>query len=126
MEMTMNLPRNYVEIEEEEMMYLDGGGIPISFATNLVYTGITLLGLGAGISAMRKFTAMHGKYLAKKKLKSNLAKVGLGGASLIASAVIDIFITWTDPVGRALNYADGKIDSRKDGWLFGKGWLNWY
>ncbi|MFR7590793.1 MAG: hypothetical protein ACLUVC_05060 [Longibaculum sp.] len=25
MEMTMNLPRNYVEIEEEEMMYLDGG-----------------------------------------------------------------------------------------------------
>ena len=25
MELTMNLPRNYVEIEEEEMMYLDGG-----------------------------------------------------------------------------------------------------
>lgn len=25
MEMTLNLPREYVEIEEEEMMYLDGG-----------------------------------------------------------------------------------------------------
>ena len=26
MEMTLRLPQNYVEIEEEEMMYLDGGG----------------------------------------------------------------------------------------------------
>lgn len=25
MEMTLRLPNNYVEIEEEEMMYLDGG-----------------------------------------------------------------------------------------------------
>jgi len=26
MEMTLRLPQNYVEIEQEEMMYLDGGG----------------------------------------------------------------------------------------------------
>ena len=27
MEMTLRLPQNYVEIEEEEMMYIDGGGV---------------------------------------------------------------------------------------------------
>ena len=32
LELTMNLPRNYVEIEEEEMMYLDGG-FRISYST---------------------------------------------------------------------------------------------
>ena len=31
MELTMNLPRNYVEIEEEEMMYLDGGSMTMDY-----------------------------------------------------------------------------------------------
>ncbi|MFR1297622.1 MAG: hypothetical protein ACLSBH_20575 [Coprobacillus cateniformis] len=31
MELTMNLPRNYVEIEEEEMMYLDGGSMTMLY-----------------------------------------------------------------------------------------------
>ena len=31
MELTMNLPRNYVEIEEEQIMYLDGGSMTMLY-----------------------------------------------------------------------------------------------
>ncbi len=51
MEMTLKLPQNYVEIEEEEMMYLDGGWNLQNVRNNAIgLSGVAWLGwVGRGI-----------------------------------------------------------------------------
>ena len=53
MEMTMNLPRNYVEIEEEEMMYLDGGTTYRGFAAARQISNMIAASIGWALSASK-------------------------------------------------------------------------
>ncbi|MEG0094364.1 MAG: hypothetical protein RR673_09780 [Erysipelotrichaceae bacterium] len=48
MEMILNLPKNYVEIEEEEMMYLDGG----VYVNNSTVRGILFAVGGIGANSV--------------------------------------------------------------------------
>lgn len=78
MEMTINLPRNYVEIEEEEMMYLDGGDGK-NFAKNIY--GIAksaALKRAAGIPSM-----------------AALAKIGYWTAVTTYPAAVAKIASWT-------------------------------
>lgn len=68
MEVTLKLPKNYVEIEEEEMMYLDGGfqvhNSIVSFTVNCIFNAITG---GGTVSFIRKLIGSQG-------IKKNIIK----------------------------------------------------
>ncbi len=65
MEMTLKLPQNYVEIEEEEMMYLDGGWSWSTLGRNLNnlrirYSSVSRALVGSGISVGSIYKMMRG------------------------------------------------------------------
>lgn len=75
MEMALQMPSNYVEVTEDEMMYVDGGasipGWAISFAVNAVVNG--MMGGGAVTSVRTIFRAV-GKSGFKRIVKSTLRR----------------------------------------------------
>ena len=56
MEMTLNMPQNYVEIEQEEMMYLDGGWKTYSnwwgLSTKITKSECSKIAAGASVAAL--------------------------------------------------------------------------
>ena len=97
MEMTLRLPQNYVEIEEEEMMYLDGGfqvrNWIVSIASNAIFNAFTG---GGTISYLRKI-------MSSKGIKDNIIKATrkwLNGQAAnrltgIILGAIHGFLTWS-------------------------------
>ena len=88
MEMTLRLPQNYVEIEEEEMMYLDGGG-KLVINRKSVSNFIGWIGAGMTVGALAGKIISVGKVLVSYTIAgsalSGLA-LFLGTGILIASA----------------------------------------
>lgn len=76
-EMSLNLPSNYVDIESDEMEYIDGGGF---FDESITGMGTLLLAVGAMMYAV-------GSYHAIDSMLSNGLAVFLVGASLAGSVI---------------------------------------
>ena len=123
------LPEGFVEMDREEMMYVDGGGIPTWVAYYSIEIIIWAVGLGftigGSIAARKALMENGGKYLAKKTIPQILKKVGVKTSLEIAlGAFIDFVLIFFDPVQALVDWFDG-LDGKKDGWLGKKGWLNW-
>lgn len=102
--MELVLPRNYVEIEQEEMMYLDGG-----WSTKQVLKNLTGLAAVAGMAGVAK----HIKTVIKNKPGIGFwALVAKTGTS--AKAAFILLPTWakvgTLGLGAAVIYALGTWD----------------
>ncbi|WP_103981647.1 hypothetical protein [Helcococcus massiliensis] len=88
--MELVLPQNYVEIEQEEMVYLEGGlslykwvvSAPINMAFN------ALLG-GGTISLLRGYIARNGKTIVKNEIFNVTKKwLGVRAANYITGTIV--------------------------------------
>ena len=107
MEMTLNMPQNYVEIEQEEMMYLEGGWYTnIAIGRGVVVGALKGLMYGISIAACTK-AIVAGKLAAILSFGNILSS---GIISAIGS-VIKYSIDWMcTQVGYIL-------DSSRNGWI---------
>ncbi|MFR7590800.1 MAG: hypothetical protein ACLUVC_05095 [Longibaculum sp.] len=97
MEMTMNLPRNYIEIEEEEMMYLDGGFQVYNWIVSLTVNTIFKAFTGGGtVSFLRKVMGSNGiKQNIIKAAKKWLSRQAANRLAGILLGAIHRFLTWS-------------------------------
>ena len=130
MEMTYGgalvLPSSYAMMDEEEMMYLEGGGVPNGVVEVGIYAVFALVGIGTGWAAVQTLRAAGGKYLAKKSINELGVKLGLKMTigALVVSNLVDFLVNVLDPVGMLIDKLD-KLDGCVDGWVAGKGWETW-
>ena len=109
----INLPRNYIEIEEEEMMYLDGGyAIDWSRQTTGRVIDVSIAAITCGFSLWMGYRQLV-NYFGKKKMKTYITKavtrVGIytGMASSIATFTMTLL---NFSVGGAIAYALDRFD----------------
>lgn len=122
MEMTLRLPKNYVEIEEEEMMYLDGGFLNhvniVAFGINVVFN--SLCG-GGTISTIKKI-------LSSSSIKNGIKKyigrwIGTQASNRFAGMIIGAlngFLAFS--IGSAVAKLWNRYDTKP--WDNYCGWLN--
>lgn len=128
MEMCYNdalvMPSSYAIISNDEMEYVDGGGIP-TWTANVAISAVFLaVGIGSGLSALKTLKSASGKYFAKKAVNGLAKKIGISIGATIASAIVDFLTDVLDPVGWLINKLD-KLDGSSDGWIAGNGWTKW-
>lgn len=81
--MEMCLPRNYQEIKNEEMMYLEGGSITVTAVLGIVTSVIAIsgatYGAGQAIGQRVYYSGYTNKQYQKDKWKIRAAVVGMTG-----------------------------------------------
>ncbi|HFE9851871.1 TPA: argininosuccinate lyase [Enterococcus faecalis] len=127
-EMELILPQNYVEISEEEMMYLDGGGLGKHWynsrgnvATIIDVASIAIAGWGAVSSAVK----------VRKLLRTNVGKRLTSGVAIqlsrhfgsavgrAFSAALNVGLTMCSAsIGSIAAMGLDRIDGRYDGYIF--------
>ncbi|MEG0710281.1 MAG: hypothetical protein RR481_08600 [Longicatena sp.] len=125
MNMTLQLPNNYLEIEEEEMMYLDGGfslpnwavaggiNMGVNFAASLIMGG------GGGIALAKAAIRAVGTRTFTNTLRDTLKKfIAIRAANAVAGTLV-VFITgsggWS--IGSAAaNWFDSRDKNRNNTW----------
>ena len=122
----LQMPSSYVLIDEEEMEYLDGGGVPNTAVKVAIYAVFAAVGIGTGWAASKALRGAGGKYLAKKSIKNLAGKLGIGMSmgSVVVSKLVDFLVNVFDPVSMLTDKLD-KLDGSRDGWVAGKGWGTW-
>ena len=111
--MELVLPNNYVEIEEEEMMYLDGGyTINMSRSTTAYLIDGALAVITCGFNLWMGYKSLI-KYFGKNKMRTYiykaLTRVGIytGMASSVATTAMTLL---NFSVGGAVAYALDRFD----------------
>lgn len=122
--MTLKLPTNYVDVDREEMEYVDGGasGIPkwlfksgFNVFVSTIASGFG--GIGALILAV-------GKSEAKKIFKRNAAKstvmiaIGTFLGSRVLDKAIDFALDVLDPGSFVANWLDSIDHNRNNGYIW--------
>ena len=116
--MELVLPNNYVALEQEEMMYLDGGFSiprwPVAVAINIAFNGV--LGGGA-ISLVKNYVSKHGLRWVTSAVAGAAARyVGVRVANRVAgfaTSAINGFAAWMS-IGDAITtiWANNDINRR--------------
>ncbi|VQJ45456.1 Membrane protein [Streptococcus pneumoniae] len=116
--MELVLPNNYVVLEQEEMMYLDGGFSiprwPVATATNIAFNGV--LGGGA-ISLVRNYIRNYGLRRVTSAIAGAAARyVGVRVANRVAGfalSAINGFAAWMS-IGNAITtiWANNDVNRR--------------
>lgn len=116
--MELVLPNNYVALEQEEMMYLDGGFSiprwPVATAINIAFNGF--LGGGA-ISLVKNYVRKHGLRWVTSAVAGAVARyVGVRLANRVAGfalTAIDGFASWMS-IGDAVTtiWANNDVNQR--------------
>ncbi|CVT77862.1 SPH_0224 family bacteriocin-like peptide [Streptococcus pneumoniae] len=116
--MELVLPNNYVVLEQEEMMYLDGGFSiprwPVATAINIAFNGV--LGGGA-ISLVRNYIRNYGLRLVTSAIAGAAARyVGVRVANRVAGfalSAINGFAAWMS-IGNAITtiWANNDVNRR--------------
>ena len=120
----LRMPLGYVEMDAEEMEYLEGGGIPTWLAKGTIYGILCAVGIGTGILARKLLLSQGGKYLGKKAVKRIAAALSLSISKIVCDNIVDFITNMTDPVG-ALIYKLDCADGNYDDWIGGKGLFTW-
>lgn len=126
--MELVLPKNYVEIEQEEMMYLDGGwSVPkavVSFAVNGLVNTIAafFMGGGGGISTLKLAIKSVGRKKVTDKFRTGLSKfISIQLANRISGIIIGLITGYGgfSIGGLVANYLDNsRFDGdRRLGWI---------
>lgn len=111
--MEMILPNNYVEIEEEEMMYLDGGySINWSRSTTGRVLDVAIGAISCGFSlwvSYKYLVNFLGKNTMKTYITKSITRVGIytGMASTVATFAMTLL---NFSVGGAIAYALDRFD----------------
>ncbi|VKD19417.1 Membrane protein [Streptococcus pneumoniae] len=116
--MELVLPNNYVVLEQEEMMYLDGGFSilrwPVATAINIAFNGV--LGGGA-ISLVRNYIRNYGLWRVTSAIAGAAARyVGVRVANRVAGfalSAINGFAAWMS-IGNAITtiWANNDVNRR--------------
>ncbi len=116
--MELVLPNNYVDLEQEEMMYLDGGFSiprwPVATAINIAFNGV--LGGGA-ISLVRNYIRNYGLRRVTSAIAGAAARyVGVRVANRVAGfalSAINGFAAWMS-IGNAITtiWANNDVNRR--------------
>lgn len=124
---TLVMPMNYVELQEDEMMYLDGGGIPrwtLSFAIDAL-----LLATPVGLSAAPlKFLGKEAAASLVKRIAPQVAGIAgwalrqvLGGAiNLSVGTMTNLIIrnaTSFTSIGGMIAFIGDWADGNLNGWI---------
>ena len=125
--MELVLPQNYVEIEQEEMMHLDGQGVPIWVATagfDFALLAVPALAPLAGIKFLWKKAAQRlikkfAPTLARaiKKVATNVLGFSI---SFSANRIANVIINWASnftSIGGVAAYALDYLDGDLNGWI---------
>lgn len=115
---TLVMPSNYSDLDEEEMMYVDGGGITCSKLANRINIAVSALllvaGIGSGAASVAWFTknSVKGLVVASLKgaIKSTLAAFGFSAFSGIYGLLSTVNGKWTIGYGVAW-LIDNKLES---------------
>lgn len=130
MEMTYGgalvMPSSYAMMDEDEMEYLNGGGVHVMAAKIGIYALFAAVGIGTGLIAAQTLRAQGGKYLAKKSIDQLGVKLGLKMTigAVVVSQLVDFIVNVCDPIGWLLGKLD-KLDGSVDDWIGGKGLTTW-
>jgi hypothetical protein len=127
MEMALQMPSNYVEVTEDEMMYVDGGGIGKHWynKVGVVSTGldVALIAITGGVAisstvALKKFVKSNRKKLIKT-VEGQLYKMIGSAAAGYASTAIDIaLVVGGTSIGSMIAEGFDRADGKNDGYLF--------
>jgi len=84
----LQLPNSFVDVDCEEMEYVDGGGYWSNYTlrSNLIGWGISAVYLSSVVGFSRVYNAI--------KVGLNVIKVGLTGALGLVGRVLSWYITW--------------------------------
>ena len=126
--MELVLPNNYVALEQEEMMYLDGGGVGCNWwnkRDNIAYAiNIAAAAVYGGMSVYQTYAIK--KLIANRGMMSRVVRSAItryiGGVSMatitnalnIAATVAEVF-----SLGGAIAYGLDIVDGKFDGYLWG-------
>lgn len=123
------MPSSYAIMDEEEMMYVDGGlAIPnwmLAGFVNLAIDCIVAGGLKAAAGYFRSQAKKYGEktaaFFMSETLRKRLIAKGVGAS--IAAGICDVaiigFTIWcwaTDPGGQLVRYHDGRDSNPNNGW----------
>ena len=125
--MELVLPNNYVDLEQEEMMYLDGGGVGCNWwnkRDNIAYAiNIAAAAVSGGMSVYQTYAIK--KLIANRGMMSRVVRSAItryiGGVSMatitnalnIAATVAEVF-----SLGGAIAYGLDIVDGKFDGYLW--------
>jgi hypothetical protein len=119
----MTMPQNYVELEQEEMMYLEGGGVGYHWY-NKVSNIANAIDIALGLTGIW-FSAARGTQMIAKfgsKITSTLAaKIGIAystASRLLASINSVLSIIGNATIGNFVARGIDRIDGRYDGYCF--------
>ncbi|MBL1229994.1 argininosuccinate lyase [Enterococcus sp. BWB1-3] len=126
--MEMVLPQNYVEVTEEEMMYLDGGGLGKHWYNK---RGNVACIIDVAAAAIAGWGAISSAIKVRKLLKSNVGKRLTSGVAVqlsryfgsavgkAFSAALNIGLTiCSASIGSIAAMGLDKVDGRYDGYIF--------
>lgn len=133
------LPSSYAVMDEEEMTYVEGGGIPRSVAATIIDIPLTATPLGAAFAPFKYMGKAAGKALIKKYAGGIAGKLGwaltkLGGmagssaANFTAGKVLGLMntlVSCATSLGGCISLVLDAVDSQGlNGWVGKKGWSN--
>lgn len=128
MEMKLQLPNSYVEVTDDEMMYVEGGGWwdyskPWNHVTNMAFTldtiiwaGSAALGIGGAMGAVREILRKNAKGLIVNSTKTLLrsARIAIAGAAV--NSIVNGLSHFLDfSFGKAIAYSwDRYVDKNRN------------
>ena len=122
------MPSSYAVMEEDEMSYVEGGGVSVSKATDYINIGVSVIlaavGIGFGVGSILWFLKNSVKGLVVASLKSAItsviASIGFTVGSSLYGILSAINPKWSIGYGIA-NYIDNHESgkSRGNGVVFG-------
>ncbi|MFM1514733.1 hypothetical protein ABGF49_05645 [Helcococcus ovis] len=125
--MELVLPQNYVEIEQEEMEYLDGGGVGYNWWNNAKNVGTALdvifsaAGFGVGIYnsyALKKFLRQNANKAVKMVYSKIVGYAGMTIGGFVAGIANLVMTAIGTSLGQIMSNVLDRIDGRYDGYLW--------
>ncbi|MBU3092376.1 hypothetical protein KPL35_09820 [Clostridium sp. CF011] len=125
-EMVLRMPSSYVEVERDEMEYVDGGWLgvdvmPVWVAGAAFNTAIGLavggVGVGAISSYIRKVGVSEAKKIFNRSIKTKLLSIGAGALAGGLGRAVDFAINAADIGNTVAKYLDNHDSKPGNGWL---------
>ena len=118
-EYSLQLPNNYVEIDRDEMEYVDGGQwnsvANVGRALDIViWAGGVVTGIVGIVGSVREILRRNARGLVVQATKPLLAKVGLSAAGFAASSIVSGLLLFLDlSLGEAIANVLDRIDKNR-------------
>lgn len=121
------MPMNYELLEQDEMMYLDGGGVgknwwnKTSFVGNVIDAVSFLIPALSSFYALRKVgeLAKSGRTYIRTNISDALRKAGAGFTVATVSFAVDmLFLVYGGSIGSWISLALDYSDGRRDGHIY--------